>query len=102
MEQQYYNLVFVNHDSMDSSERNYLFKLPLNIKLNAKTMVYVRTSKGDSLGICVSNSFIVGQYEANCISDSVGAYYPIKDVIGLAQKQDGYKCVEFDLMDLPF
>jgi len=93
-EQQYYNLVFLKHEY---SNNKFLFKVPTNITLKLGEKVFVDTIQGEQMGECVSNSFIVGQYEANCIMDGTGAYYPLKEVIGYAHKQEGYKCISFDV-----
>lgn len=94
----YYNLVFVNHGD---SNKNYLFQVPLNISLKVGEKVFVDTSKGECIGNCVTNSFIVDEHTAEKIMTGTGAYV-LKDVIGLAEKQEGYRCVHFALMDCPF
>ncbi len=45
----------------------------------------------------VSNSFIVDDYTADQIIAGAGAYKPLKEVIGNAKEQTGYRCVEFNL-----
>lgn len=97
-DQQYYNLVFVNH----GTDRNYLFQAPLMIRLKKGEKVFAETSLGESIGECVTDSFIVGEYETDCIVVATGAYKPLKDVIGWAEKQEGYRCIDFGLGDLPF
>ena len=46
---------------------------------------------------CVSDSFIVGEKETACIAAGAGAYCPLKEVIGYAASQTGYKCIDFNL-----
>ncbi len=94
----YHNLVFINH----YAGKNYLFKLPLNVKLNAGLEVFVDTIQGRTMGRCVSDSFIVDDYTKQQIVAGEGAYEPLKEVVGLAKKQEGYRCIEFDLMSVPF
>ena len=95
----YYNLVFINHGN---TEKNYLFQLPLNISLKTNEKVFADTSKGECLGTCVTDSFIVDEYTERQICEGTGAYYPLKDVTGWAEKQEGYRCVDFKLADIPF
>jgi len=95
MEQQYYNLVFIKHDEND--EKNYLFQAPLAIRFKAEDKVFVSTIRGECLGNCVSDSFIVGEHETASIVIGTGAYYPLKEVIGYAYKQEGYRCASFGL-----
>lgn len=94
-EQQYYNLVFVKHDEND--KKNYLFQAPLAIRLKAGDKVFVETIQGECLGNCVSDSFIVGEHGTASIMMGAGAYYPLKEVVGFAQKQEGYRCIDFSL-----
>lgn len=97
-DKQYYNLVFVNH----GTDKNYLFQVPSMIRLKKGEKVFVDTSQGECIGTCVSNSFIVGEYETDCIVVATGAYKPLKNVIGWAEKQEGYRCIDFGLVDIPF
>jgi hypothetical protein len=99
MDRQYYNLVFIKHEN---SDKIYLFQAPLTIRLKADEKVFVDTIQGECIGTCVSNSFIVGEYETDCIVVATGAYKPLKDVIGWAEKQEGYRCIDFGLVDIPF
>lgn len=96
--QMYHNLVFINH----YAGKNYLFKLPLNIKLNTGQEVFVDTIQGQTMGKCVTDSFIVDDYTKNQIVAGNGAYEPLKEVAGLAKKQEGYKCIDFRFIDVPF
>lgn len=99
MEQQYYNLVFIKHEN---GNNKFLFKVPMNITLKAGEKVFAITIIGEKLGTCISDSFIVGEHETACIMAGTGAYYPLKEVIGFAQKQEGYRCIEFALASIPF
>lgn len=92
--QMYHNLVFINHWS---GGKNYLFKLPMNIQLKAGDKVFVITVQGETMGYCVSDSFIVDNYTKQQIASGTGAYEPLKEVKGLAQEQTGYRCIEFGL-----
>jgi hypothetical protein len=95
----YYNLVFINHSD---KEKNYLFQVPLAIRLKAGEKVFADTTQGEVMGDCVTDSFIVDEYTAEQIIIGAGAYKPLKYVIGWAKKQDGYKCIDFRLVDVPF
>lgn len=93
-QQQYYNLVFIKHEN---DNKNYLFQVPMIIRLKAGEKVFAETIQGESLGECVTDSFIVGEHETACIMTGTGAYYPLKDVIGFASKQEEYRCIDFSL-----
>lgn len=95
----YYNLVFINHNDKD---KNYLFQLPKNLLLKKGEKVFVETIQGECVGTAVSDSFIVDKYTAEQIIVGTGAYEPLKDVIGWAEKQDGYRCIDFRLASVPF
>jgi hypothetical protein len=95
----YYNLVFISHSD---KEKNYLFRVPLDIRLKAGEKVFTDTAQGEAMGDCVTDSFIVDKYIAEQIIVGAGAYEPLKYVIGWAEKQDGYKCIDFRLVDVPF
>ena len=95
----YFNLVFINHSD---KEKNYLFQAPLTIRLKAGEKVFADTAQGEAMGDCVTDSFIVDEYTAEQIIEGTGAYKPLKDVIGWAKKQEGYKCIDFGLVDIPF
>ncbi|GEM_PF-3244400 len=92
--QMYHNLVFVNHGD---SNKNFLFKLPMTISLKQGEKVFLCTSKGECMGTCASNSFIVDNYTKQQIASGTGAYEPLKEVVGYAQEQTGYRCIEFGL-----
>ena len=99
MEQQYYNLVFIKHEN---SDKTYLFQAPMQNRLKAGEKVFVDTIQGESMGECKSDSFIVDNFTAEQIISGAGAYYPLKEVIGYAHKQEGYRCIEFALASIPF
>ena len=96
MEQKYYNLVFINHSD---KEKNYLFQVPLAIKLKVGEKVFADTAQGEAMGDCVTDSFIVNKYTAEQIVVGTGAYFPLKDVTGLANKREGYEYIDFRLTD---
>lgn len=95
----YYNLVFINHGN---SSKNYLFKVHLKVSLKKGEKVFVKTPKGECIATTASDSFIVDNYTAEQIIAGTGAYKPLKDVIGWAEKQEGYRCAYFDIIDIPF
>jgi len=93
MDQQYYNLVFIKHEF----SKNYLFQAPLQIRLKTGEKVFVETVQGECIGTTVTDSFIVDKYTADQIIAGTGAYKPIKNVRGWAEKQEGYRCIDFEL-----
>jgi len=95
----YYNLVFINHSD---KEKNYLFQVPLAIRLKVGEKVFADTAQGEAMGDCVTDSFIVDKYTADQIIAGTGAYKPIKNVRGWAEKQEDYRCAYFDIVDIPF
>jgi len=74
----------------------------LTIRLKAGEKVFADTAQGEAMGDCVTDSFIVDKYTAEQIVVGTGAYKPLKYVTGWAKKQEGYKCIDFRLVDVPF
>jgi len=92
------NLVFIKHKD---SSKQYLFELPINIKLSTNDEVFCNTIYClRELGTCTTDSFLVDSMATKQIINGVGAYEPLKQVIGMAAKRIEY---EFKpLADLPF
>ncbi len=90
----YYNLVFIKHEN---DYRNYLFCVPMGITLKAGQKVFVNTMHGEAMGDCVTDSFIVDEYTTKQIIAGAGAYEPLKEVIGIAKEQSGYRCMYFGI-----
>lgn len=99
MDKQYYNLVFVNH----GTTKNYLFQAPLTIRLNKGEKVFAETIQGECIGTCVTDSFIADKFITEQIITGTGAYEPLKEIVGYAEKQEEYRCIDFRLaVDIPF
>lgn len=90
----YKNLVFIKHENRF---KTFLFQVPIDISLKAGEKVFVNTIKGEAIGDCVTDSFIVDEYTANQIITGTGAYEALKEVVGFAKEQSGYKCIYFGI-----
>jgi len=93
------NLVFIKHER---SNRQYLFEVPLDVRLFKGDKVFCDTIRGRSVGICETESFLVDDRVASYIIGAVGAYEPLKPVVGYATEIKNYKLKPFDSPDLPF
>ena len=95
----YIHCVFVRHKRQD---KTFLFSVDGLEQLKDGTEVLCNTKKGESEGICVGNSFIVSESALKSIAENVGAYLPLKSVVGTIElklvKQKTVK--RFD--ELPF
>ena len=92
------NLVFIKHER---SNRQYLFEVPLDVRLFKGDKVFCDTIRGRSVGICETESFLVDDRVASYIIGAVGAHDPLKQVIGYAEESKDYKLRPFDF-DTPF
>jgi hypothetical protein len=92
------NLVFIKHMG---DAKHYLFEVPMSIKLKKGNKVFCDTMYGRHLGECVTDSFYVDDPARMCIVEGVGAYEPLKKVVGNAVEEKVYKQELFD-NSLPF
>lgn len=95
----YINLVFIQHPDCFSS---FLFSVPLPIELKKGDMVFCDTAQGTAFGTCAGDSFVVAEHVMeDSIAPCVGAYLPLKSVVGKAIPKETYECERFD-RELPF
>lgn len=73
------NIVFVNQGG-----KNFLFAVPKNVTLKKGDRVLCNTMRGEQEGICATGSFSVDEHALKQIADLVGAYFPLKEVVGKA------------------
>lgn len=73
------NIVFVNQGG-----KNFLFAVPKNVTLRKGDRVLCNTMRGEQEGICATDSFEVDHHALPWIADLVGAYFPLKAVVGKA------------------
>lgn len=71
------NIVFVNQGG-----KNFLFAVPKNVTLKKGDRVLCNTMRGEKEGICATGSFSVDEHALKQIADLVGAYFPLKEVVG--------------------
>jgi hypothetical protein len=71
------NIVFVNQGG-----KNFLFAVPKNVTLKKGDRVLCNTMRGEQEGICATGSFSVDEHALKQIADLVGAYFPLKSVVG--------------------
>ena len=90
------NVAFIKH-AEGQNQKAYLFSVPDHIILKAGDEVLCDTKKGNCAGICISGSFWVSDVER--LAAVVGAYFPLKFVIG--RHEVIQKCIPFE-SDIPF
>ena len=71
------NIVFVNQGG-----KNFLFAVPENVTLKKGDRVLCNTMRGEQEGICATGSFWLAEHTLKQIADLVGAYFPLKSVVG--------------------
>ncbi len=71
------NIVLVNQGG-----KNFLFAVPKNVTLKKGDRVLCNTMRGEQDGICATDSFEVDERALKQIADLVGAYFPLKSVVG--------------------
>jgi len=86
------NLVFVKHENQD---KQFLFEVPLDAQLYKGDKVFCNTRYGRSLGICETESFLVDDRVASYIIGAVGAYEPLKQILGYATESKNYVLTPF-------
>lgn len=73
------NIVLVSQNG-----QKYLFTVPKGITLKNGDRVLCNTMRGEQDGICATDSFEVDEHALKQIADLVGAYFPLKAVVGKA------------------
>ena len=76
--------VFIQHDY---SNKKYLFCVDDTEKLKKGQRVLCDTVRGDVEGICVCDSFYLPNSAVEAIVQGIGAYLPLKRVIGTVELQ---------------
>ena len=95
----YIHCVFVKHRACD---RTFLFCVDEESQLQNGTEVLCETKYGETEGVCVGRSFMVSESALESIVAGVGAYLPLKNVVGIVRKEivEQKKVKRFDR--LPF
>ena len=92
------NLVFIKHLG---DPKYYLFGVPMSIQLRKGDKVFCDTMYTRQLGECVTDSFYIDDTSKECVITGVGAYKPLKRVVGYAMERKVYEQALFDA-SLPF
>lgn len=75
----YVHCVFVRHDD---NEKTFLFSVDSLKRLRSGSSVLCETIHGETTGTCIGNSFMVSESALESIAAGVGAYLPLKSVVG--------------------
>ena len=75
----YVHCVFVRHNEDDHA---FLFSVDSLEQLKSGATVLCETIHGETTGTCMSNSFMVSESTLESIAAGVGAYLPLKSVVG--------------------
>lgn len=79
----YVCLIFVRHKGVGQT---FLFSVDPMTDIKKGTELAVDTIKGRQKGVAVSDSFIVSEKTMQSIVDGVGAYLPLRPVVGIVKK----------------
>lgn len=79
----YVCLIFVRHKGVGQT---FLFSVDPMTDIKKGTELAVDTIKGRQKGVAVSDSFIVSEKVMQNIVDGVGAYLPLRPVVGIVKK----------------
>lgn len=80
----YIHCVFIRHTG---SGKTFLFHVARESQLQNGAQVLCETKYGESEGICVGKSFIVSESALESIVAGVGAYFPLKSVVGTVETE---------------
>lgn len=80
----YIHCVFVKHKAYN---RTFLFCVDSESRLQNGTEVLCETKYGETEGTCVGRSFMVSESALESIVAGVGAYLPLKNVVGIVEKE---------------
>ena len=75
----YVHCVFVRHHEDDHA---FLFSVDSLEQLKSGATVLCENIHGETTGTCMSNSFMVSESTLESIAAGVGAYLPLKSVVG--------------------
>ena len=78
------NIVFVN---FQDSCKPYLFAVPDGVTLAKGTEVVCDTCKGETTGKCFTQSIDVSRSAVEYFGPLMGAYFPLKNVVGEVRRQ---------------
>lgn len=79
----YVCLIFVRHKGVGQT---FLFSVDPMTDIKKGTELVVDTIKGRQKGVAVSDSFIVSEKVMQNIIDGVGAYLPLRPVVGIVKR----------------
>ena len=76
------NIIFAKHDGYD---KEYIFEVPYGMHPERNDILWVETSKGDTVAVATSD--VISGYKMEQIVEKFGAYLPLKVVRTYANKQ---------------
>lgn len=79
----YVCLIFVRHKGVGQT---FLFSVDPMTDIKKGTELAVDTIKGRQRGVAVSDSFMVSEKAMQSIADGVGAYFPLRPVVGIIKR----------------
>ena len=75
----YVHCVFVRHNEDDHA---FLFSVDSLEQLKSGATVLCETIHGETTGTCIGNSYMVSESALESIVAGIGAYLPLKNVVG--------------------
>lgn len=79
--------VFVRYMGENSKKGTFLFSVNYPDYLKSGTTVICQTSHGKIKGTCIGNSFMVSEYALENIVAGIGAYFPLRSVVGIVKEK---------------
>ena len=76
------NIIFANHDGCD---KEYIFEVPNGMHPERSDILWVETSKGDTVAVATSD--VISGYKMEQVVEKFGAYLPLKVVRTYANKE---------------
>ena len=76
------NIIFAKHDGCD---KEYIFEVPNGMHPERSDILWVETSKGDTIAVATSD--VISGYKMEQLVEKFGAYLPLKVVRTYANKE---------------
>lgn len=90
-------VVFIQHEY---DGKDYLFTVPIQLNLRQGDKVICDTMHGIVPSVCASDSFIIPEVSIGIIADRIGAYLPLKPILGTLPQS--WNNPDFMSGELPF
>lgn len=97
----YIHCVFITHEG-NTNNKTFLFAVNNIEKLKDGTEVLCETKYGETTGRCFGDSFMIPENSLKSIAYGIGAYLPLKNVVGVIEREPVIKKLVKRFDELPF